>query len=126
MTTDGDEFSEWLTAELRARRMSLRQLAERSGVNASTVSRIARGTRSPSLRTALRLMRVFHSADPGTDPSRHLYSVSGQVDPVTRIERALRADIHLSDADVTRVMTVYHGLRRLAPSVSAGEHRPAS
>jgi transcriptional regulator with XRE-family HTH domain len=126
MTTNGDEFSEWLTAELRARRMSLRQLAERSGVNASTVSRIARGTRSPSLRTALRLMKVFQSADVGTDPSRHLYSVAGQVDPVTRIERALRADVRLSDADVTRLMTFYHGLRRLAPSVPAGEHRQAT
>src|SRR5918995_1312155 len=49
------QFRDWLTVQLRARRMSLRQLAHRSGVNVSTVSRIVRGERRPTLRTAVRL-----------------------------------------------------------------------
>jgi transcriptional regulator with XRE-family HTH domain len=121
-----DEFSEWLRRELRARRMSLRQLAARSGVNASTVSRVARGDRRPSLRTALRFMRVLHEGQESYDPATRLRSVSGQFDPVAGIERALRADSRLSEADVRRVMRLYHGLRRPESDSSGARPQHAS
>jgi transcriptional regulator with XRE-family HTH domain len=47
MTTPTDRaFNEWLRVELRARRMSQRQLAQRSGVAHSTISR-ARAVTDP-------------------------------------------------------------------------------
>lgn len=110
-----DEFSEWLRRELRARRMSLRQLALRSGVNASTVSRVARGDRRPSLRTALRFVYVLHEGQDASDPAMNLRTVSREFDPVAGIERALRADSQLSEANVRRVMRLYHGLRGQKP-----------
>lgn len=110
MTGADDQFPVWLETQLRARRMSLRQLADRSGVNPSTVSRIVQRKRRPSLRTALRLSRVLDPAGgeaildlPAVAPSRG--------DPVTNVERALRADPDLTDAAVSRLMTLYLTLR---------------
>jgi transcriptional regulator with XRE-family HTH domain len=121
-----DEFSEWLRRELRARRMSLRQLAARSGVNASTVSRVARGDRRPSLRTALRFVNVLHEGQDAFDPATHLRSVSREFDPVAGIERALRADSQLSEANVRRVMRLYHGLRGQKPDQAGAARQSAT
>lgn len=110
MSGADDQFPVWLETQLRARRMSLRQLADRSGVNPSTVSRIVQRKRRPSLRTALRLSRVLDPA--GGEAALDLPSVGpSRGDPVTIVERALRADPELSDEAVTRVMTLYHDLR---------------
>jgi transcriptional regulator with XRE-family HTH domain len=122
---NSDQFREWLRRQLRARRMSLRQLAVHSGVSASTVSRVVRGDRQPSLQTALRLVRVLRTAEDGFNPAGHLGAMVDRVDPIdpaTEVERALRADADLSEADVRRVMLMYHGLRR----PESNRPRPAS
>jgi transcriptional regulator with XRE-family HTH domain len=108
---NADQFREWLRRQLRARRMSLRQLAVHSGVSASTVSRVVRGDRQPSLQTALRLVQVLRSADDEFDPAIQLAPMD-RFDPATDVERALRADVRLSEADVRRVMLMYHALRQ--------------
>ncbi len=105
-------FRDWLSTELRARRMSLRQLADRSGVNASTVSRILRGERRPTLRTAVRLARAVHGSTDETTASHYFGRLSRGTDPVAMVERALRADEGLSDAQVSRVMSLYLSMRR--------------
>jgi transcriptional regulator with XRE-family HTH domain len=107
------QFREWLTLQLRARRMSLRQVALRSGVNVSTVSRIVRGERRPTLRTAVRLARVVRDTTDESSATRFFGSLtSDSLDPVREVERALRADAELNDEDVRRVMHVYLGSRR--------------
>ena len=107
------QFREWLTVPLRARRMSLRQLALRSGVNVSTVSRIVRGERRPTLRTAVRLARVVRDSADESTATRFFGSLTQEsLDPVREVERALRADGELDDEDVRRVMQVYLGARR--------------
>ena len=107
------QFREWLALQLRARRMSLRQLALRSGVNVSTVSRIVRGERRPTLRTAVRLARVVRDTADESSATRFFGSLTPEsLDPVREVERALRADDELDDADVRRVMKVYLGARR--------------
>jgi len=107
------QFREWLALQLRARRMSLRQLALRSGVNVSTVSRIVRGERRPTLRTAVRLSRVIREMTDESSATRFFGSLTPEsLDPVREVERALRADDELEDADVRRVMKVYLGARR--------------
>ena len=110
-TPDEGQFSDWLATQLRARRMSLRQLADRSGVNVSTVSRILHGKRRPSLRTALVISRALEPGSPPAQSDLSLTLVRGDVDAVTTVERALRADPQLSDAAVHRLMILYHTLR---------------
>ncbi len=108
---DDVPFRDWLRRVLRARRMSLRQLAERSGVNASTVSRIMRGERRPTLRTALRLSRALQGTL-GDAGASQLNSLASSADPVTGVERALRADAMLDDDQVREVMSMYLAFRR--------------
>jgi transcriptional regulator with XRE-family HTH domain len=91
--------------------MSLRQLAAHSGVSASTVSRVVRGDRQPSLQTALRLVRVLRSSDDEFDPATQLGGMADRFDPTTNVERALRSDARLAEADVRRVMLMYTMLR---------------
>ena len=122
---NADQFREWLRRQLRARRMSGRQLAAHSGVSASTVSRVVRGDRQPSLQTALSLARVLRTAGDDFDPAANLGVMIGRVDPVTEVERALHADPRLSDADVRRIMLTYQGLRQ-GSSSPPREERSAS
>jgi transcriptional regulator with XRE-family HTH domain len=111
------QFRDWLTLQLRARRMSLRQLAHRSGVNVSTVSRIVRGERRPTLRTAVRLARVVRESADEPSATRFFGSLTPEsLDPVREVERALRADEQMDDEDIRRVMQVYLGARRADPA----------
>lgn len=111
---DEVQFRDWLTLQLRARRMSLRQLAIRSGVNVSTVSRIVRGERRPTLHTAVRLARVVRDTADESSATRFFGSLtSDSLDPIREVERALRADDRLDDGDVRRVMQAYLDARRV-------------
>jgi len=108
------QFRDWLTLQIRARRMSLRQLAHRSGVNVSTVSRIVRGERRPTLRTAVRLARVVRETPDESSATRFFGSLTAEsLDPVREVERALRGDDALQDEDVRRVMQAYLAARRI-------------
>jgi transcriptional regulator with XRE-family HTH domain len=107
------QFRDWLTVQLRARRMSLRQLAHRSGVNVSTVSRIVRGERRPTLRTAVRLAKVVRESADESSATRFFGSLTAEsLDPVRDVERALRGDGLLDDDDVRKVMQLYLSARR--------------
>ena len=120
------QFREWLTLQLRGRRMSLRQLALRSGVNVSTVSRIVRGERRPTLRTAVRLARVVRDNTDESSATRFFGALTSEsLDPVGEVERALRADNELGDDDVRRVMRVYLGARR-GSADAANRRRPST
>jgi transcriptional regulator with XRE-family HTH domain len=116
------QFRDWLTLQLRARRMSLRQLANRSGVNVSTVSRIVRGERRPTLHTAVRLARVVRESADESSATRFFGSLTAEsLDPVAEVERALRADGLLDDDDVRRVMQAYLDARQ--PTTRAERRR---
>ena len=125
-TPDEGQFSDWLETQLRARRMSLRQLADRSGVNVSTVSRILHGKRRPSLRTALLLSHALEPARTSGGSELSITLGRGDLDAVTMVERALRADSQLTDAAVHRLMMLYHTLRaeRRGPVLTARDRRP--
>jgi transcriptional regulator with XRE-family HTH domain len=120
------QFRDWLAVQLRARRMSLRQLAHRSGVNVSTVSRIVRGERRPTLRTAVRLARVVREGADESSATRFFGSMTPEsLDPVREVERALRADGLLDDEQVRRVMQVYLSARRGGGETRAPKASPA-
>ena len=106
-------FRDWLLGQLRVRHMSQRQLAQRSGVDHSSISRLVRGDRVPSLRTAMKLARGINPAD-----SRYMGSGREAVPPIhppARVEYSLRADDRLSEADIREIMLYYlatrHGRR---------------
>src|SRR5262249_39877119 len=113
MTTEnGRAFNEWLRAQLKAKKMSQRQLAQQSGVDHSTISRLVRGDRMPSLGTATKLARGLRELGEGDEGPQYLGLMGGGVqNPTARIEYALRADEALSESQVRQVMEYYLAVR---------------
>jgi transcriptional regulator with XRE-family HTH domain len=113
MTTDnGRAFNEWLRAQLKAKKMSQRQLAQQSGVDHSTISRLIRGDRMPSLGTATKLARGLREIRDDADTSTALGVVSaGTQNPTARVEYALRADEALAEPQVRQIMEYYLAVR---------------
>jgi len=119
-------FSAWLMTHLKARRMSQRQLAQRSGIDHSSISRLSRGGRTPSLQTAERLARALGVEEPivGDGDSRLLRTPRQSIDPIGGVERALRADDQLTEGDIGRLMQQYLALRRDGVDRAASPPRP--
>jgi transcriptional regulator with XRE-family HTH domain len=113
MTTEnGRAFNEWLRAQLKAKKMSQRQLAQQSGVDHSTISRLIRGDRMPSLGTATKLARGLREIREDADTSAALGVVSvGPQNPTARVEYALRADEALTEPQVRQIMEYYLAVR---------------
>ena len=113
MTADnGRAFNEWLRAQLKAKKMSQRQLAQQSGVDHSTISRLIRGDRMPSLGTATKLARGLREIRDDADTSTALGVVSvGPQNPTARVEYALRADEALTEPQVRQIMEYYLAVR---------------
>jgi transcriptional regulator with XRE-family HTH domain len=108
----GRAFNEWLRAQLKAKKMSQRQLAQQSGVDHSTISRLIRGDRMPSLGTATKLARGLRELRDDADATQYLGVVaSGTQNPTARVEYALRADELLNEAQVRQVMEYYLAVR---------------
>lgn len=105
-TTPSDQLRAWLQRHAVSRGLTHAQLALRSGLDRSTVSRFLHGDRSPTLDTAVRLMR---SVDPdGLPPD--LARMLEVTDPETRVERALRDDARLTESHIGDVMRLYRSL----------------
>jgi len=113
ITQTGRPFNEWLRAQLKAKRMSQRQLAQASSVDHSTISRLVRGDRTPSLGTATKLARGLREIRDDADAPQYLGLVSGgtTMNPTARVEYALRADDALGEAQVRQVMEYYLAVR---------------
>jgi transcriptional regulator with XRE-family HTH domain len=127
---NGRAFNEWLRAQLKAKKMSQRQLAQQSGVDHSTISRLIRGDRMPSLGTATKLARGLRELRDDADAPYALgVMTSGTANPTARVEYALRSDEVLSEAQVRQIMEYYLAvrLRRLGRAYGTGEPaRPAT
>ncbi len=105
-------FNAWLRSQLKEKKMSQRQLALQSGVDHSTISRLIKGDRMPSLGTATRLARGLREiADDAEGPSYFASLNARQVMPTTRVEYALRGDDALTEADVRELMQSYISVR---------------
>ena len=73
--------------------MSQRQLALQSGVDHSTISRLIKGDRMPSLGTATKLARGLREIpDDGEGPAYFASMSRSQMLPTSRVEYALRGD----------------------------------
>ena len=96
--------------------MSQRQLALQSGVNHSTISRLIKGDRMPSLGTATKIARGLRDIHDEAEAHAYFASVSRAVLPTTRVEYALRGDDSLTEADVRELMQAYISRRMRADS----------
>jgi transcriptional regulator with XRE-family HTH domain len=135
----GRAFNEWLRAQLKAKKMSQRQLAQQSGVDHSTISRLVRGDRMPSLGTATKLARGLRELSDTDDGPQYLGLMNGggTQNPTARVEYSLRADEALGEAQVRQVMEYYLAVRMrhvnrvsaagpmAGSSASAGSSTPA-
>ena len=93
--------------------MSQRQLALQSGVDHSTISRLIKGDRMPSLGTATKLARGLREiVDESEGPAYFASLNSRAVMPTTRVEYALRGDDALTEADVRELMHTYISVRQ--------------
>lgn len=92
--------------------MSQRQLALQSGVDHSTISRLIKGDRMPSLGTATKLARGLREIGDEADGPAYFASLNSRaVLPTTRVEYALRGDEILTEADVRELMQAYINVR---------------
>jgi transcriptional regulator with XRE-family HTH domain len=107
--TGGWTFSQWLRAQLKARKLTQRQLAQKSGIDHSTISRLVRGDRTPSLRTANLLARSLGMGE-GLDGMYRLGPGSAGT-PAARVEYALRLDDLLAEPQIRHIMNVYLAAR---------------
>ena len=120
---NGRAFNEWLRAQLKAKKMSQRQLAQQSGVDHSTISRLVRGDRTPSLGTATKLARGLRELrDESDTPGYFGVMAAGTSHPTARVEYALRADEMLNEPQVRQVMEYYLAvrMRRVGPAFGQG------
>jgi len=125
---NGRAFNEWLRAQLKAKKMSQRQLAQQSGVDHSTISRLIRGDRMPSLGTATKLARGLREIREDADTPQYLGLVtSGSSNPTARVEYALRADEALGEPQVRQIMEYYLAvrMRRFGRVFHASDHTPS-
>ncbi len=98
---NGRAFNEWLRTQLKAKKMSQRQLAQQSGVDHSTISRLIKGERTPSLGTATKLARGLREISDESEGPAYFASLNTRtVLPTSRVEYALRGDDLLAEADV--------------------------
>ena len=120
-------FNEWLRAQLKAKKMSQRQLAQQSGVDHSTISRLLRGDRTPSLGTATKLAKGLRELRDDTDSPQYFgLTSSSSTHPTARVEYALRSDELMSEPQVRQVMEYYLALRMRRLSVrQTGRYAPA-
>ena len=111
---DGQAFNQWLRLQLKVRKMSQRQLAHKSGVDHSTISRIVRCDRSPTLGTATKLARALRVPLGGDADMPHFFGTvaATATHPAAHVEYALRADELLSEPQARQVMEFYLALRR--------------
>ena len=105
-------FNSWLRGQLKEKKMSQRQLALQSGVDHSTISRLIKGDRMPSLGTATRLARGLREIlDEADGPTYFASLTNRQMLPTTRVEYALRGDEALTESDVRELMQAYLSVR---------------
>jgi transcriptional regulator with XRE-family HTH domain len=109
LTAIAESYGQHLRRELRARNWTLRYCALRSGVDHTTISRLVRGTRVPSLETARRLDEAFDGPAGSLGPARGTDSAA--VDPLKRLADALKHDPALDRHSVDRVLRYYAHIR---------------
>jgi transcriptional regulator with XRE-family HTH domain len=98
---DEDNFGAWMRNRLKSRALSQRQLAAKTGVHHSTISRLLRGDQHASLRTVL----LVQAALAGDQVDGHVKG-SDPLQPVA-LFRMLQSDGLLSDVEIGAIVRLY-------------------
>ena len=119
-------FNAWLRSQLKEKKMSQRQLALQSGVDHSTISRLIKGDRMPSLGTATKLARGLREISDESEGPAYFASLQSArtVLPTTRVEYALRGDDALTEGDVRELMQAYIAVRQRRMQAAGGNGHP--
>ncbi len=116
-------FGDFLREQRRAAQLSLRQLADQTGVSNPYLSQIERGLRKPSAQVLQQLAKAFRVS------AETMYVHAGMLDPdedgVRSVELALLADSALSERQKSVLLDIYQSFRREQPAESAGMAEPA-
>lgn len=117
-------FNAWLRHRLETSRLTQRQLADKAGIHHSTISRLVRGHRMPSLRTVTSLAHALGVPDVAAMPGelRPDGSRSRQAD----VEYALRSDEGLAEVDVREIMGLYLAARRAGTRHGPSAPKPSA
>ena len=102
-------YGERLRRELRARHWTMRYCALQAGVDHSTISRLVRGTRVPSLDTARRLDEALRGPSLSLGPAVRLSATN--LDPIKRVADALSHDPVLDRHTREQVLRYYAHVR---------------
>jgi transcriptional regulator with XRE-family HTH domain len=121
-------FNVWLRRQMRERRISQRQLGILAGVDHSSISRLLRHDRRPSLTTATKLagaLRQVQGDQAEPDTADYFERTPEEtVFPARRVELALRADELLDDEQVRRLMNIYLDARRRHQALGTSPSAP--
>ena len=109
----GDQLNslgEYLAAQRRSAQLSLRQLAEQTGVSNPYLSQIERGLRRPSAEVLQQLSKALRIS------AETLYVRAGMLDPddhpATTVEMAVLADADISERQKRVLIDVYSSFVR--------------
>ena len=105
------QFNQWLGKQLKAQKMTQRQLAQQSGVNHASISRLVRGERLPSLATASKLASALRGGGDRSETANLFGLAPSLGHPTAGVEDALRSDDLLGEPQVRQVMQYYLALR---------------
>jgi transcriptional regulator with XRE-family HTH domain len=121
-------FNAWLRSQLKEKKMSQRQLALQSGVDHSTISRLIKGDRMPSLGTATKLARGLREISDESEGPAYFATLQNAraVLPTTRVEYALRGDDALTEGDVRELMQAYIAVRQRRVQASGASNGHAT
>jgi transcriptional regulator with XRE-family HTH domain len=98
-------LGEFIAGQRRAAQLSLRQLAEQTGISNPYLSQIERGLRKPSAEVLQQLAKALRVS------AETLYVRAGMLDPddhpATSVEMALLADIAITERQKRVLIDVY-------------------
>ena len=111
-------LGEFIAAQRRGAELTLRQLAEQTGVSNPYLSQIERGLRKPSAEVLQQLAKALRVS------AESLYVRAGILDPTdhrtTTVEMAVQADPAISERQRRVLMDVYHSFVKENQSSTAG------
>ncbi len=120
-----ETFGDFVRDRRRSAQLSLRQLAEQTGVSNPYLSQIERGLRKPSAQVLQQLAKALRVS------AETMYVRAGMLDPdedgARSVELAVLSDTGLTERQKTVLLDIYQSFRReLADAVDAGPVAAAS
>ncbi len=114
----GESLGDYLREQRLANRLSLRQLADATGVSNPYLSQIERGLRRPSAEVLQSLARALRIS------AETLYVRAGFLEPDSEarsVEVAILADPGLTDRQKQSLIDVYESFRAANPTSTEGD-----